>query len=155
MLFSCDNGESDYQNLFPEEYHKILYIKDSGSVDLELPQLSSTPTYDYSFVVCKAGSNPALEANAYIEVMSQKELDEKYSIPEAVNYKVLPKKTYTLENSELLFASEELHKYCNVSLVPSVIKELMEEGNPTNLWVLPLKLVSDSDSINSDKTFCF
>ena len=27
-----------------------------------------------------------------IEVMSQKELDEKYSIPEAVNYKVLPKK---------------------------------------------------------------
>ena len=37
MLFSCDNGESDYQNLFPEEYHKILYIKDSGSVDLELP----------------------------------------------------------------------------------------------------------------------
>ena len=155
MLFSCDNGESDYQNLFPEEYHKILYIKDSGSVDLELPQLSSTPTYDYSFVVCKAGSNPALEANAYIEVMSQKELDEKYSIPEAVNYKVLPKKTYTLENSELLFASEELHKYCNVSLVPSVIKELMEEGNPTHLWVLPLKLVSDSDSINSDKNILF
>ena len=35
-LFSCDNNESDYQDLFPEEYHKILYIKDSGSVELEL-----------------------------------------------------------------------------------------------------------------------
>ena len=33
-LFSCDNNESDYQDLFPEEYHKILYIKDSGSVEL-------------------------------------------------------------------------------------------------------------------------
>lgn len=41
-LFSCDNNESDYQDLFPEEYHKILYIKDSGSVELELSQLSST-----------------------------------------------------------------------------------------------------------------
>lgn len=71
-LFSCDNNESDYQDLFPEEYHKILYIKDSGSVELELSQLSSTPTYNYSFIVCKAGSNPALEANAHIEVMSQK-----------------------------------------------------------------------------------
>lgn len=39
-LFSCDNNESDYQDLFPEEYHKILYIKDSGSVELELSQLS-------------------------------------------------------------------------------------------------------------------
>lgn len=154
-LFSCDNNESDYQELFPEEYHKILYIKDSGSVELELSQLSSTPTYNYSFIVCKAGSNPTLEANAHIEVMSQKELDEKYSIPEAVNYKVLPKKTYSLENSELLFTSEELHKYCNVSLTPSIIKELLEEGNPSNLWVLPLKLVSASDSVNSDKNILF
>lgn len=82
-------------------------------------------------------------------------MDEKYSIPEAVNYKVLPKKTYFLENSELLFTSEELHKYCNVSLTPSIIKELLEEGNPSNLWVLPLKLVSTSDSVNSDKNILF
>ena len=129
-LFSCDNNESDYQDLFPEEYHKILYIKDSGSVELELSQLSSTPTYNYSFIVCKAGSNPTLEANAHIEVMSQKELDEKYSIPEAVNYKVLPKKTYSLENSELLFTSEELHKYCNVSLHLLLSKNCWKKETP-------------------------
>lgn len=151
LISSCEESDSDFQDLFPKEYYKILYFKNSGSMELELPNLTSSPTFESSFIVCKAGSNPKLKANPRIDIMSQQELDEKYSIPEAVNYKVLPNSTYSFDDQKLKFEEEDLYKTITVSFNPTVIKDLLEGSSSSIVWVLPLKLTSKSDSINAER----
>ena len=36
LTTSCDESEWEVQNLFPEEYHKVLYILDNGEKEVVL-----------------------------------------------------------------------------------------------------------------------
>ena len=84
MLAACSESKYDIDQLVPEEYHKILYVNNSGKQEVTLYDTDADNLYTLS--VIKSGSDPSLTAAANILVLTQAELDVKYSEPEAVNY---------------------------------------------------------------------
>lgn len=147
LMLAAGCSESDVQDLFTDNYHKIIYIKDAGDKNVTLYVTGSD--VNYSFKVCKGGSNPALSAAGRIEVMSQAQVDEEYSIPYGETYKVLTSDAYTLNGADVEFGTADMAKTVDVSLKVNRVKTLTD-SDPDALWVLPLRLVSDRDSVNAD-----
>ena len=80
LLSACNNSKYDLENLVPQEYHKILYVNNSGKQEMTL--YDTGEDYTYTLSVIKTGSDPTLTANAQINVLSQEEVDQLYSNPE-------------------------------------------------------------------------
>ncbi|MDE6988367.1 MAG: hypothetical protein K2P55_16020, partial [Bacteroides acidifaciens] len=78
--------EDSYEDLIPEQYDKILYLKTYGQQTIEL--FDDGSQVDYSLTVVKTGSNPAATAQAQVKIMSQAEVD-KDTRYQGNNYKVL------------------------------------------------------------------
>lgn len=147
LFFSSCNDNEDIQSYFPEEYYKILYIKDSGSHEISLGNVSGE--FVQTVYVCKAGSNPALEADCSIKVLSQTYVDNNYNTSNSgVKYTILPSEYYKIDNADLHFTSNETAKEINVVLNTNEIINLLNEDELVG-YVLPLYAVSETDSINS------
>ena len=84
--------EDSYEDLIPEQYDKILYLKNYGQQTLEL--FDDGSPVDYSLTVVKTGSNPAATAQAQVKIMSQTEID-KDARYQGNNYKVISSDCYT------------------------------------------------------------
>lgn len=149
MLASACNDEGDIQELFPSEFHKILYIIESGENRLTIYDTGENVTE--TFTVCKAGSNPTLTANVQIEVLSQEIVNEEYAVDGNISYRIIPQETYQIDATELHFSSSEESKKVNITLFPSQLKQIMDEGGENTQWLLPLEAVSMNDSIHSGK----
>lgn len=152
LLSACDNSKYDLENLVPQEYHKILYVNNSGKQEMTL--YDTGEDYTYTLSVIKTGSDPTQTANAQINVLSQEEVDLLYSEPEAVNYKVLSEESFSLETTDLVFTSEDHSKSVNVSVNSTKVKALIE-SSPDAKWVLPLRVISQTDSVNAAKNELF
>ncbi len=152
MLNACDDSKYDLDNLVPEQYHKILYVNNSGKQEITLYNTGENTTYTMSVV--KSGSNPSLTANVDIRLLTEEELNTQYSEPEAVNYKILDANCYEIESTHLDFTSEDRYKTTNITLAPENIEQAML-ADPDAVWTLPLIVVSDKDSINSEKNELF
>lgn len=152
LITACNDSEYNLGNLVPDEYHKILYVKDSGRQEITLYDVEDD--YVQTFSIIKSGSEPNQTAKANIRVLSQAEVDSKYSEPEAINYKVLGQDVYTLGSTEVNFSAVDRYKPVTVSMNPQAIKGVLE-SEPTATWVLPLEVVSETDSINSEKNELF
>lgn len=151
-LGACNSSEYDLENQIPEQYNKILYLHTTGKQELTLYDTGESNVFSYA--VIKTGSEPALTATADIKVLTQKELDEQYGELEGVNYKLLAENAYSLENAHIEFTSEDRYKMVTVSVHPEVVKADMD-ADPAAVWVLPLYVASDVDSINSAKNSLF
>ena len=152
LLGACSESKYDLDQLVPEEYHKILYVNNSGKQEVTLYDTDADNLYTLS--VIKSGSDPSLTAAATIRVLTQSELDAEYSIPEAVNYKLIGEDAYSLAATSVDFSSADRYKLVEIALKPQVVKAAME-SNPDAVWVLPLKVTSETDSINADKDELF
>lgn len=152
LMAACDDSEYNLENIVPDEYHKILYVKDSGKQQVTLYDVEDD--YIHTLSIIQAGSDPNQTAKANIRVLSQAEVDTKYSEPEAVNYKVLAQEAYTLGDTEVNFSVSDRYKLVKIALKPQTIKGIME-SDPTATWVLPLEVISETDSINSKKNELF
>lgn len=152
LLGACSESKYDLDQLVPEEYHKILYVNNSGKQEVTLYDTDADNLYTLS--VIKSGSDPTLTASATIKVLSQEELDTEYSEPEAVNYKVIGENAYSLDAPSVEFSSDDRYKLVEISLKPQAVKAAME-SNPEAVWVLPLKVISETDSINAEKNELF
>ena len=73
LLVACNESEYDLENLVPAEYHKILYVNNSGKQELTLFDTEEDNTY--SFSVFKAGSDPYQTASVDVNVLSQEEVE--------------------------------------------------------------------------------
>ncbi len=147
-LSACSDSDYELDKLVPEEYHCILYINDSGKQSLTL--FDTEDDYNYSFSVFKAGSDPKRSANVALEVMTQSQIDTEYSEPEGVNYKVIDASCYTLDATQLGFASSDRYKIVNIALKPQQVKAALQTA-PDAVWVLPLVATSENDSISTSK----
>lgn len=78
--------EADYQELIPQEYNKILYLKNSGQNDLVL--FNDGQQVKYSITVVKSGSDPSATAQVRLSTLSQTEIDNE-SRYKGNNYVVL------------------------------------------------------------------
>ena len=74
---SC-NSAYEFDQLFPQEYHKILYVKYNGKQEMNMNTVETTPVY--SINVIKAGSDPSLTAHVKLSVMTQQEVDASYGL---------------------------------------------------------------------------
>ena len=140
-------SESDVQELFPDAYKKILYIKESGEKNVTLYVTGQDA--EYTFKVCKGGSDTNQSASGRIEVMTQKAVDETYSIPYGEPYKVLSSDLYTIGAGELDFGSSDMAKTVGVKLNVAKIRNVLE-SDANSVYMLPLQLVSATDSVNSE-----
>lgn len=159
-LGGCSESEYDIPNLFPEEYHKILYILQSGEHQETLYITGSTMQYQYAVV--KSGSDPTMEAEVNMRVMSQEEVDTKWSDLTGIPHYVLPVSSYTLSETNLKFTSEDAFKNLNITINPAIVEAFIEEqktNNPEDAsymkFVLPILAegATTSDSINSLKNY--
>lgn len=151
-LGACEGSEYDLENQVPEKFHKILYLNISGKQEVTLYNTDEDNTY--SFSVIKAGSDPTLNAKVDINILSQEEVDRQYSNLEGVNYKVINPSAYSLDNSLLDFSAKEGYKLVNLSLKPREVLAAIK-SNPSAIWVLPLYVSSENDSINANKNQLF
>ena len=151
-LGACEGSKYDLENQIPEKFHKILYLSISGKQDLTLYNTDEDNTYSFSLI--KAGSDPTLSAKADITVMTQEEVDEQYSDLEGINYQVISPSAYSLDKSLLEFSAEDSYKLVNLSLKPREVMAAIA-SNPNAIWVLPLYVSSENDSINATKNQLF
>ena len=151
-LGACEGSKYDLENQIPEKFHKILYLSISGKQDLTLYNTDEDNTYSFSLI--KAGSDPTLSAKADITVMTQEEVDEQYSDLEGINYQVISPSAYSLDKSQLEFSAEDSYKLVNLSLKPREVMAAIA-SNPNAIWVLPLYVSSENDSINATKNQLF
>lgn len=152
LLAACSESKYELDQLVPEEYHKILYVNNSGKQEVTLYDTDEDNLFTLS--VFKSGSDPTLTANAEIRRLTQEELDAQYSTPEAVNYKIIGDGSYSLDATRLDFSSTDRYKLVNIALTPQKVKADMET-DPEAVWVLPLVVTSQTDSINADKNELF
>lgn len=151
MLAACENSDFELQNLVPDRYHKVLYINNSGTQDLTLYNTGQANTFAIS--VFKGGSDPSLAASATIGIHSQAEVDSLYGEHDGENYRIIPESSYSLDQ-QVSFTSEDRYKVVTLSLQTAPIEAAME-ANPDAVYVLPLYLYSEQDSVNADKSELF
>ncbi len=145
---ACSNSEYEFDNLFPEEFHKTLYIKNEGMHDILLYNTEADSVYRFS--VYKAGSDPSLKANATVGIISEEVIQAEYAQLEGVNYKILPQTAYTLNEKSLDFESKESYKFVSVNLHPGKVKEALD-SDATGIWILPFEITSKDTPVNTSK----
>jgi hypothetical protein len=157
LYSSCSNSDYDEKNFYSSRYHKILLFKDSGKISLAL----STPQTDYqdSMVVFKAGSNPKLTADVHFKILTQSEVDSSYNAIEGMDYRVIPSEDYSFNNGdEMTFESGETGKYLVMTIHADKIYDYVQSATNVTAktkFVLPLQMVSQNDTINTDKGYVF
>ena len=152
LLAACEEKRYELDSLVPDEYSKILYIKEYGTPEITL--YNADEQTDYTFSVNIGGKDYMNAAAACdIRTLTQAEVDNMYSIPEGVGYKVLTK-GYSFDTPHLEFTEEEFYKDVTLSMMPKVIEEEMGTA-PNSTWVLPVYLYSGSDTVNAEKDEIF
>ena len=152
VLGACGDSKYDLDKLVPEVYHKILYVNNSGKQSLTL--YDTEDDNKYTFSVIKSGSDPYQAASVTVNVMTQAELDKEYSEPEGINYQLIDASCYSLDVTRLDFSPADRYKLVNISLKPQNVKAMME-NTPDAVWVLPLQVSSETDSVNVDRCELF
>lgn len=147
-LAACDESKYDLDQLTPQEYYKILYVKDGGEQALSL--YDTTEDYVYTFSVVKGGALPELSANADVKVLNQTELDAEYG----TGYTLLSSNMYSIDVTHIELTADKPYQQVNVAFKPQAIKALMEDDADLKL-VLPLQVVSETDSINANLNDAF
>lgn len=144
---SCNSDSS--KDIFPNDYHKILYINDDGEQTLEFSVVQTEAEKDV--VVIKAGSDPSLTAQVKLTVITQEEIDQAYDQQDIMNYSAIPSDCFAVTEDPILFAKGEVSKSIPVKFDISKIKALIRD-DASKKYVLGLELVSvDNSNLNIDK----
>lgn len=143
--------DTSYEELIPEQYDKILYLKTFGQQNLEL--FDDGSLVDYSLTVVKTGSDPTANAQAQVKVMTQEEIDkdDRY---QGNNYKVLSSDCYTYKSELLDLTATDAYKQVKTKISPAKILEEIaatKDENPNYVYILPFRLSSPNDQVNQEK----
>lgn len=142
-VVSCDRD--DQAEIFPEEYFKVVYIKDSGEREVLMNTAQDKVTEQ--MLVVKGGAHPEMTADCHLEVMSASEAADQWGYQED-QIKIIPEGSYQLPGS-ISLTKEAPHQYVDVELFPALMAPEMRKTSGLE-WLLPLRLVSDSGSVNKD-----
>jgi len=147
LLFACNNNYGD--NIFPDGYIKILSFKESGIIDLKMN--TTQESVADSVLILKGGGNPNSVSNMELKVMTKEEAAAFMECdPDKVH--IIPSDAYKLVKDEnLKIEAEGRHKYVPVTFLPQKIYAEMKNYADDVVWVLPIALVSSSETINTSK----
>jgi len=144
---SCEQ----YDDLYSEEYHKILSIKTDNTIQ-ELTLYSTGENAEYSFTVLKGGTNPELSSEATISTMSEGDL-KAYNEKNDLNFALIPEDCYSFSQTDLQFnGKEDRYKTVKVTLKTTAIKSLIASNTDSKAYVLPITLKgrTDKDLVSPD-----
>ncbi|MBP5558668.1 MAG: DUF1735 domain-containing protein [Bacteroidales bacterium] len=145
LTASCDRD--DQIEIFPEEYFKVLYIKDSGERNITMNTAQDSVTEQ--MLVVKGGAHPEMEAQCRLEVMPAAEAAAQWGFSEG-EFGIIPQDSYKLPESVSL-TEDTPYKYLEVQLYPGKMASAMKEKAASS-WILPLRLTSETASINRDNS---
>ncbi len=145
LTASCDRD--DQIEIFPEEYFKVLYIKDSGERNITMNTAQDSVTEQ--MLVVKGGAHPEMEAQCRLEVMPAAEAAAQWGFSDG-EFGIIPQDSYKLPESVSL-TEDTPYKYLEVQLYPGKMASAMKEKAASN-WILPLRLTSETASINRDNS---
>ena len=143
LATACDRD--DKKEIFPEEYFKVLYLKDSGTRDVMMN--TAQDAIVEQVLVVKAGAHPEMAAECRLEVMTVSDAAIQWGYSEE-ELCLIPEASYKLPEAVSLTEDAPHHKL-EVELYPNKMAAIMRTA-PDKTWILPLRLVSDSGSINKD-----
>ena len=66
LLGACSESKYDLDQLVPEEYHRIMYVNNSGKQEVTL--YDTDEDNKYTFSVIKSGSDPSLTASVKVKL---------------------------------------------------------------------------------------
>ena len=143
LAVACDRD--DQIEIFPEEYFKVLYLKDAGTRDVVMNTAQDAVTEKLHVV--KGGAHPEMDAACRLEVMPLADAITQYGYTEGA-VSIIPDRSYKLPSSVSL---TEESPYCvlDVELYPGEMAQAMKD-NPGKTWILPIRLVGDGASVNKD-----
>ncbi|MBO4340934.1 MAG: DUF1735 domain-containing protein [Bacteroidales bacterium] len=142
---ACDRD--DQENIFPEEYFRVIYLKDAGSRDVVMNTAQETVVQQ--MLVVKAGAYPEMSADCSLEVMSAADAASQWSLPEE-SVSIIPVGSYKLPASVSL-TEQSPSSRIEVELYPGNMVVDMRKS-PEKKWILPLKLASESGSVNKENS---
>lgn len=152
---SCSDSEYELGKLVPEKYQKVVYFRDVTGQKQQVALSTVDSAYQDSMAVIKAGSDPSLKTHVTFEVMSQADLDEKYSNVEGIRYKLLPTDAYQFaDEGKMTIEGGVSGKFFRYTVFPSKIYHAIK-ADPTAKLVLPIQIKSRYDTINADKGTLF
>ncbi|MCD8262567.1 MAG: DUF1735 domain-containing protein [Bacteroides sp.] len=129
VMIACDESKYDLENIVPEAYHKILYVNNSGKQEVTLYDIEDD--YEYTLSIIQSGSEPDQTASANIRLLTQAEVDSRYSEPEAIDYQIISEDSYSLETTQVNFSVSDRYKLVTIALEPQVIKAILENAPAT------------------------
>ena len=147
MLLAVACDRDDQIEIFPEEYFKVLYIKDSGERNITMNTAQDSVTEQ--MLVVKGGAHPEMEAQCRLEVMPATEAAAQWGFSDD-EFGIIPQGSYKLPESVSL-TKDAPYKYLEVQLYPGKMVTAMKEKAAAT-WILPLRLTSESASINRDNS---
>ena len=145
LASACDRD--DQKEIFPEEYFKVVYIRDAGSRDVAMNTVQDVVTEQV--LVVKSGSHPEMAAKCSLEVMSAADAAAQWSYSEN-EIGIIPEGSYRLPEGFTL-TEETPYRSLNVELIPALMVSAMRQ-KPELEWILPLRLVSESGTVNKENS---
>lgn len=148
---ACDNSELELDNLIPDEYKRVVSIKDTPSADMELFDVGVE--MKSSFTIIRSGGDPSLEAATSIRSMTQEELatyGEEY---------VLVDPSYYTIPSEVDFAPNQGYEVIDITFTPESIVELRQmiadlaEESPEKAYYVAIQLEKKGETTVNDEKY--
>ena len=149
---ACDNSDYELDNLIPDEFKRVVSIKDAPVADMELFDVGLGMSS--KFTIIRAGGDPSLEASTTIQTMTQEELTVFNSNA------VLVDPSYYTVDSNVSFAPNQGYKIMEIAFEADKIVELRQmiadleaEGTGKQYYVA-LKLVKSGETtVNEEKYY--
>lgn len=145
LLSLCSCDWDDKEEIFPEEYFKVIYLKDSGSRDVVMN--TAQDAVIEQMLVMKGGAHPEMSAEGKFGVMSASDAALLWGLAEE-SVRIIPDESYALP-SPVSLTKEAPCKSIDVELYPGKMVSAMKK-DPDKTWILPLRLESESGSVNKD-----
>ncbi|MCS3162582.1 DUF1735 domain-containing protein [Bacteroides faecis] len=151
IAVSCSDSEDGIVDNYTDEQYvptnNILYVKEYGKQEMNMNTVESSPVY--CIHVAKAGIDKSLPAHAKLSIIDQEELNKTYGLMDNIDYRIIPKETYSfsVSTTDLEFQSQEGSKEVNVTFHSDLIYEEMKKNEGVQ-YVLPIRLHSEKDSVD-------
>lgn len=151
LCFSCQDDESN--NIFPDKYIKILSLKESGILDLEM-NTTQQSVMD-SILILKGGGRPNTVSNMELKVLTKEEAAI-FGGYEIDRIQIIPTDAYEMVSGEkIILEANESYKYVPITFYPQKIYTAMKDYGDDVVWSLPIVLVSSTDTINTSQNKLF
>lgn len=148
-LLGFPSCKDQSKNIIPAEFDTIIGFKNAGKKTVNLYKTGADTSF--SLTILKGGTNTNSTPKASLEVMSAGELEE-YGALLGVKYHLLPSSMYEISETGVDFKSNEQYLNRTITFKTNDILPYLET---TSDVVLPVRLVSSTDSVNADNNLFF